>query len=213
MFCPPAGSHLVLDGIPELRLVHQTVHDVNICPLSLECSEHPERISAEWRGKWSPVSLTCPIWWGSRHSSYPGSICLLRGEPGGDWRCWGSAPAARGWSPARCGSRTGRAGSALCEPAPGWAVWREPGAGRKARNTLLWWSSHHHHPQLSYHAAEALESWLSEGGGEIVLLWGVVNLVSRPQEVYLCTYTLHSDHKGGLSRLLSASPWAALWTQ
>ena len=50
--------YLVLDGIPELRLVHQPVHDINISPLRLECSKHPEgENEIRW---WCLESLTCP---------------------------------------------------------------------------------------------------------------------------------------------------------
>ena len=34
------SSYLMFQGIPELRLLHQAIHNVHITPLRLECPKH-----------------------------------------------------------------------------------------------------------------------------------------------------------------------------
>ena len=90
-----------------------------------------------------------PRWWGLQRSSCQDSICWLRGGPCGGWLCWGHSPVDPGWTPARCGSRTGRAGWAPCGPRRDSAAQKGPGAGRKAGNNDKIWKCWYHGKEVS----------------------------------------------------------------
>ena len=127
------------------------------------------------------IRWTEMMWWFHYHGGHDDG-----------WVCWAPTPAVPSCQSPPCESRTGRANWIGNGLQTYWVVWKTPSASRisekkdksfKLLNSgdVMVYLHDETHP-----LSPSLKNTFTEGCGQVIFLWAVMNLMLRPQYIHLC---------------------------